>query len=126
MTDTHKWRKENPEAARVAARAYEARNAERLKQQRLDRVEAKHAIVDAVRAAGCSRCPEKDPDCLDFHHRDPATKTNSLAKLINGVRRLSVLMEEIAKCDVLCANCHRKLHARERREKGPSGPPTLP
>lgn len=30
---------------------------------------------------------------------------------------MKALLEEIAKCRVLCANCHRKAHWNEREEK---------
>ncbi len=58
----------------------------------------------------CSRCPENNPVCLDFHHRDPETKLFGIGNDHYKVS-LKKLQEEIAKCDVLCANCHRKEHA---------------
>jgi predicted HNH restriction endonuclease len=57
---------------------------------------------------GCS-CGESRSACLDFHHRDPSTKVASISKLL-VLGRLKDLWEEIEKCDVLCANCHRKSH----------------
>lgn len=62
----------------------------------------------------CSRCPESDPACLDFHHRDPSEKLFEITAGMFSRSRAKVL-NEIAKCDVLCANCHRKLHRDERR-----------
>lgn len=46
---------------------------------------------------------------LVFHHRDPATKKFQVGQNQWG-RRRSVILEEIAKCDVLCANCHQIQH----------------
>lgn len=63
----------------------------------------------------CARCPETHPWCLEFHHRDPKTKLflpNAAKK-----RSLGALLAEIAKCDVLCSNCHRKLHYEERQRR---------
>lgn len=62
----------------------------------------------------CIKCGEKDPACLDFHHRDPKEKAFTLSL---GIARASLerLQKEVAKCDILCANCHRKLHASEHR-----------
>lgn len=66
------------------------------------------AIVDEhKRRIGC-RCGERDPIALDLHHRDPDEKTATVAALMNGATAL--LIAEVAKCDVICANCHRKLH----------------
>ncbi len=47
---------------------------------------------------------------LDFHHRDPATKDFGVGHFNGSLRRLTA---EVAKCDLLCANCHRMRHARE-------------
>ena len=50
---------------------------------------------------------------LDFNHRDPSMKEGNLASLyINAGKEK--LMEEVAKCDVLCANCHRIYTAKQR------------
>jgi hypothetical protein len=58
----------------------------------------------------CARCPESHPYCLDFHHLDPTVKSNTVPALVKkGVPKERVLAE-IAKCVVLCANCHRKEH----------------
>ena len=64
----------------------------------------------------CTVCGEPDPATLDFHHavRDPANR--KLSDLLrNGAYKDA--HEEIKKCVVLCANCHRKHHQRERDEK---------
>lgn len=51
-------------------------------------------------------CGESRPECLDFDHVDPATKLDNVANLISQGKSTKV-WEEIAKCQVLCANCHR-------------------
>jgi len=56
----------------------------------------------------CSRCPESHPACLDFHH--VGEKTISIALAIGAGWSWKRILSEIAKCEVLCANCHRKLH----------------
>lgn len=58
----------------------------------------------------CMRCPESDPSCLDFHHRDPSEKETTVAAILRRNWSDDRIMAEIAKCDVLCSNCHRKLH----------------
>lgn len=47
---------------------------------------------------------------LEFHHRDPATKDFGVGNFGGSLQRLR---EETMKCDLLCANCHRRRHARE-------------
>lgn len=56
----------------------------------------------------CIKCGEADIRCLDFHHRDPNEKDLAVGSMIKYSRKK--ILEEISKCDVLCANCHRKEH----------------
>lgn len=58
----------------------------------------------------CMECGESHPATLDFHHRDPATKEYNVARLLSTTMARKKILAEIEKCDVLCANCHRKLH----------------
>jgi NAD-dependent dihydropyrimidine dehydrogenase PreA subunit len=56
----------------------------------------------------CVSCGEAEKVCLDFHHlRDKVDVINKLVKRGS----MKNLEKEIDKCVVLCANCHRKLHA---------------
>jgi ribosomal protein L44E len=78
-----------------------------LKKRRLRRK------AELVAAAG-GRCV----DCgystclaaLEFHHRDATTKEFGVGNFSGSLERLR---GEVAKCDLLCANCHRARHARE-------------
>lgn len=68
------------------------------------------------RAIGCMKCKESDPDVLEFHHRDPKTKKFNIGQTIVHHPKNKIL-KEIKKCDVFCSNCHKKLHAKERKKK---------
>jgi hypothetical protein len=57
---------------------------------------------------GCGRCDEDDPVALDCHH-DGAKRTTVARLLANG-RPYEIIREEVARCVVLCANCHRREH----------------
>jgi hypothetical protein len=59
----------------------------------------------------CKICNESATCCLDFHHRDPSQKEFVLSDMANRGQSIKVIEKEIAKCIVLCSNCHRKLHA---------------
>ena len=59
----------------------------------------------------CSVCGEGDPICLDWHHVREEKETNIASVVTLGWGKERIL-KEIAKCDLLCANCHRKEHAR--------------
>lgn len=57
----------------------------------------------------CNRCPEDHIAVLDFHHTDPKDKDYQVSAMLGTWKWASVL-KEIEKCEVLCSNCHRKLH----------------
>ncbi len=62
---------------------------------------------------GCQLCKENSLEILDFHHLDPSVKEyNILAVSGKGIKNL---INEINKCVVLCANCHRRVHAKTRK-----------
>lgn len=58
---------------------------------------------------GCKSCPERHPGCLQFHHRNPATKSFEISEAVL-TKGWKTILKETKKCDVLCANCHFKLH----------------
>lgn len=66
-----------------------------------------------LKASGCIDCGETHPATLDFHHRDPSEKKATIARLLS-VSSITTIQTEIAKCDLLCSNCHRKRHYAER------------
>jgi hypothetical protein len=53
-----------------------------------------------------------------FHHRDPLEKKFMLSVAATAGRSRKALLEEMAKCIVLCANCHLIHHWEERQRKG--------
>jgi hypothetical protein len=58
----------------------------------------------------CNRCSENHPACIDFHHINPNDKLDFVSIMIRkGYSKIQIL-EEISKCEILCSNCHRKLH----------------
>lgn len=61
----------------------------------------------------CVDCGELDIRCLQFDHRDRATKTAGISQLVGDARSWELILVEIAKCDVRCANCHSRKTAAE-------------
>lgn len=70
-------------------------------------------VWDAKAAQGCATCGEGRPQCLDFHHREPADKKFVIGSA--GSRSRKVIETEMAKCVVLCRNCHAILHWEEKQ-----------
>jgi predicted HNH restriction endonuclease len=65
----------------------------------------------------CAKCGETRGYVLDYHHLDPTAKEEGIARMTSNNYRLDAVMEEIKKCVVLCANCHREFHYLEDREQ---------
>jgi hypothetical protein len=51
---------------------------------------------------------------LDFHHKNPKTKKDKVSRLVDCAFNKTIILVEIRKCVVLCANCHRKFHYKKR------------
>lgn len=62
----------------------------------------------------CINCGFSHPAALDFHHRNPTTKIALVSQMPNYGWSLAKIKEEIDKCDILCANCHRILHYNQK------------
>lgn len=76
---------------------------------RRDRAKENGQWLSDIRvASGCKVCGERHPACLEFHHRDQSTKELNFSS--SKAMSRSRLAAEVAKCDVLCANCHKKHH----------------
>lgn len=57
----------------------------------------------------CCQCNEKETVCLEFHHSDPLLKEQNVIRMV--ARGPKSVVKELKKCVVVCANCHRKIHA---------------
>ena len=56
---------------------------------------------------GCLDCGEMDPIVLDLDHLDPSQKKYKISDLRKRKVSEQELIEELEKCEVVCANCHR-------------------
>lgn len=65
------------------------------------------AVAAERMSGGCITCGENNILVLEFDHRDPSKKVESIAFMISYARAMNKFLEELDKCDVLCANCHR-------------------
>jgi len=119
-----RYRKKNMEKTNEYARKYYHANkeacAERAKQWRTrnkdyvllkQRESKRKRKEEAIEYLGgiCTKCNGTfHPAVYEFHHRDPATKDRDPSKMLQlSWKRLQ---EELDKCELLCANCHRLTH----------------
>ena len=86
-------------------------------QQRANRkryIKRKQWMASVKLDRGCDRCGYKEHwAALEWHHRSGSYKRGSIGE--NILRRDEWIIEEMAKCDLLCANCHRLITHGERR-----------
>ncbi|HJW49925.1 MAG TPA: hypothetical protein VJ726_10950 [Candidatus Limnocylindria bacterium] len=63
-------------------------------------------MLDALRDVPCLDCGRRFPPCvMQFDHREPATKKFVISR--SRTLAHATLLAEVAKCDIVCANCHR-------------------
>lgn len=71
-------------------------------------------ILEHLKANPCVDCGEPDPVVLEFDHVRGRKVDDISVLATNGCTKK--LVEEMKKCDVRCANCHRRITAeREGR-----------
>ena len=95
------WHKENKNRLKESKKSYSTTR--RHKHQKI--------IRRFMVTKGCLICGyNKSYHALCFHHLDPKEKKREVGKMVNENYSLKTLKKEIAKCVVLCSNCHRELH----------------
>lgn len=110
-----KWRAKNPDYLKE----YYTENKEKFrKHNKTNKRRNAEYIQEAKRDGKCVRCGWNDHPCaLDFHHIDPANKITEIANMIRGGSSIQKIQEEMNKCVLVCANCHRILHHNEKTKK---------
>ena len=117
------WTKRDQRAYNVA---YYARN----RATEIERVRVRQAatleFLRHLRRVPCRDCGGLfKPHQMDFDHRDPAAKSFGLTWPRALLASRANLLVEVAKCDVVCANCHSVrtygLHALRKAERRASG-----
>jgi len=102
------------ECSRLCVRSHYVRNkGYYLKKTR----KRNHKIIGEIRSYllkyfsshPCADCGESNPVVLEFHHL--SNKVSEISTLMRG-RKFEDIKEEVKRCQVLCANCHRKKTAK--------------
>jgi thymidine kinase len=75
------------------------------------RNEDRRQVFDYLKTHPCVDCGEPDVIVLDFdHQRD---KQYTISELIISNKQWEQILTEIEKCEVRCANCHRRKTAEK-------------
>jgi len=64
-----------------------------------------------LRSHPCVDCGNDNPKVLEFDHRDPSLKSHDVSSMLDYSKNR--ILEEIEKCDVRCANCHKERTDRQ-------------
>jgi transposase-like protein len=78
-------------------------------------------VLAHLRRTPCADCGESDPIVLEFDH--VGEKTANIADLVSDAASTKAVDAEIARCEVVCANCHRRrtaIRGRWRRAAMPA------
>ena len=111
------YRKSTPER-KAAGRAYHKTHRAHYHGLEKARIAKNDAWVNELKKAPCSDCGGRfEPCCMDFDHLPGADKLMEVSALRGSTREK--LEAEIAKCELVCANCHR-IRTRDRRNAAPT------
>lgn len=102
--DNSTWWRKNPDKRATQI----ANNAKRIQRNR-------DYVLAYLQDHPCMDCEEDDVVVLEFHHLDPSLKVKAVSQLMYETTSLKRIQEEIDKCEVICANCHRRRTAREQK-----------
>lgn len=70
------------------------------------KAEVREKITEYLNSHPCVDCGYDVHIALHFDHIDPASKKLSIAKMYSRAYKWEAILQEIAKCEVRCANCH--------------------
>jgi hypothetical protein len=99
-----------------ASREHYARNGRTVRQRTAEKkLHRRRLALAYLRANPCIECGEPDPVVLDFDHVDPDDKKFNISNAIANTRSEEAMLAEMAKCEIRCANCHRRRTAQMNR-----------
>ena len=73
---------------------------------------ARDYVMSYLASHPCEQCGESDVRVLEFHHI--GDKTHTVSHMVAEGFSVDRIERELRECQVLCANCHRKLTIEER------------
>ena len=79
--------------------------------------EKKNIVQELKSQCKCAKCGDDRGYVLEYHHVNPEEKEYTIARLTSNNYTLDKVYDEIQKCIVLCANCHREFHYLNSNDK---------
>ena len=78
------------------------------KAQKRYRIRIRENLINFLSKNKCIDCGEKDSRVLEFDHVEPSSKFKYISKMRSGHYSWKSILSEINKCEIRCANCHRR------------------
>lgn len=90
---------------------YENNKEKTIKRLKRNEKRIKDWYRDYKESLSCEICGESESCCLQFHHKNGLEKENNIGHMVHRCNSIDKIKKEMAKCQVVCANCHFKIHA---------------
>ena len=104
--DSNQYKREWNHRNRATKRKYK-KSYQHKRKAKLIRIKGGKCIICPIVYDGKNAC------IFQFHHRDPKKKIFSVNLNSMNNYKWSVVLKELEKCDLVCANCHFKIHGGE-------------
>jgi predicted HNH restriction endonuclease len=109
------YNKEHLQGRREYLKEWHKRNPQEGKKYYLTNYQKKKALRDSFKDKPCADCGNKYPPyVMQFDHIEGFTKLFNIARGMLGNK--AAFIEEVKKCEVVCANCHA-IRTHKRRNK---------
>jgi hypothetical protein len=92
-----------------ASAKYYSKNKELVLERNKKIRQKKKDYIREAKNVPCADCGIQYPHyVMDFDHRDPNEKEANIALMVSQGFGWDKVLNEIAKCDIVCSNCHRE------------------
>ena len=92
---------------RMGTRCQPCVNQSGYEQKKIKFAEIRNLIIES-KSVPCKDCGQRFPTyCMDFDHLPGYKKIFNISKYQRQNKSLQQVINEITKCEVVCANCHR-------------------
>ncbi len=68
--------------------------------------------LNAQQVCVCCGKPGEEDDPIEWHHPDPSSKRDNIARLVQQAHSIKTIMREVEKCVPMRHSCHAKLEGR--------------
>ena len=111
----------NSEDQKEAVKRHYQKNKDKIKarsyeRNKIQRVRNRDFVKSIKEISECIDCGENNPLVLDFDHVR-GDKVLAISDMVNRAYGINSISEEMEKCEVRCANCHRIITEKRRDDK---------